>query len=138
MTARQDKGLSTARAAKEDRDLLAKAQEVAELFQRAVKLGYSITFSPEQLKLLIAICEEARLTKSQESGPIRTYRRLELKNRSRIKCEDCSKPAGVCETCCWNSWHKQGVSFFYYCDLCLLKRFGRRPRRKTAKKRRAA
>jgi hypothetical protein len=56
--------LSTSVAADDDRELLAKAQEISELFKRAVELGYSITFSPEQLKLLIAICEEGHLIKT--------------------------------------------------------------------------
>ena len=34
----------------ENWELLQKAQEIAELFQRAIKLGYSITCTPEQLK----------------------------------------------------------------------------------------
>jgi hypothetical protein len=61
-----DNKLSTSVAAEDDRALLEKAQEIAELFKRAVELGYSITFSPEQLKLLIAICEEGHLIKTSK------------------------------------------------------------------------
>ncbi len=50
----------------QDRELLAKAQEIAELFQRAVKLGYSIVCTPEQLTLLIKICEELSLQKVEK------------------------------------------------------------------------
>lgn len=58
-------GLSTATADAESRELLTQANEIAELFKRAVELGYSITFSPEQLKLLIKICEEGHLIKKE-------------------------------------------------------------------------
>jgi hypothetical protein len=46
--------------------LLEKAGEMMRMFEAAIKLGYSISFSPEQLKLLIAICEEGYLVKSRK------------------------------------------------------------------------
>lgn len=55
--------LSTAVASDDDIQMLAKAQEIAELFQRAVKLGYSISMSPEQMKTVIEILECAQLVK---------------------------------------------------------------------------
>lgn len=49
----------------DDRELLTRAQEIVELFQRAIKLGYSITFTPEQLRTLLTICEEGHLIKDK-------------------------------------------------------------------------
>lgn len=60
-----ERGLSTVVASKEDRKLLDKAQEIVDLFRDAIRLGYSITFSPEQMQLLIAICEEGHLIKAK-------------------------------------------------------------------------
>lgn len=47
----------------EDIATLGRAQEIVELLQRAVKLGYSITFAPEQLRLVVKLLEEATLQK---------------------------------------------------------------------------
>lgn len=63
-----DSALSTQVAEKEDLELLTRAQEMVELFQRAIKLGYSITFTPEQLRVLLTVCEEGHLTKEKSSG----------------------------------------------------------------------
>lgn len=43
-----------------------KAQEIVDLFQTAIKLGYSVSFTPEQMKLLITICEEGYLVKERK------------------------------------------------------------------------
>jgi hypothetical protein len=59
----EQQALSTATAGDDIRAMLNKADEIVKLLQTAVDLGYSITFSPEQLRVLIAICEEARLIK---------------------------------------------------------------------------
>jgi glucose uptake protein GlcU len=45
--------------------MLTKAEEIVDLFQTAIRLGYSITFSPEQMRVLVAICEEGYLIKQQ-------------------------------------------------------------------------
>jgi hypothetical protein len=60
-----DETLSVNVTSHEDRELLTKAQEIVELFQRAIHLGYSISFSPEQMKALLAICENGCLVKSK-------------------------------------------------------------------------
>lgn len=60
--------ISASVAGEEDRELLNKAQEMVELFQRAIKLGYSISFAPDQLKTLLEICENGCLVKSNVKG----------------------------------------------------------------------
>lgn len=60
--------LSTSVVSKEDRELLDKAQEIAELFQRAVRLGYSISMSPEQMSTVVAILECAELVKLEKKS----------------------------------------------------------------------
>lgn len=50
----------------EDQRLLAlmrKAQEIAELLQRAIRLDYSISIPPEQMKVVVEILECAELIK---------------------------------------------------------------------------
>ncbi len=51
---------------KEIQELMQKAQEIMELFQRAIKLGYSISLSPEQMKTFVEICELAELIKGEK------------------------------------------------------------------------
>jgi glucose uptake protein GlcU len=63
----EQQALSTATANSDDRAMLTKAQEIVDLFQTAIKLGYSITFSLEQMRVLIAICEEGYLIKERKS-----------------------------------------------------------------------
>lgn len=60
--------LSTATANVEDRAILEKAEELMRLFQDAIRLGYSITFTPEQLQALIAICESGHLIKTPKES----------------------------------------------------------------------
>lgn len=46
--------------------LLEKANEISELLQRAVKLGYSISMHPAQMRIVIEILECAQLIKIPE------------------------------------------------------------------------
>jgi len=46
-----------------DETLLHQAQEIWELLLRAHKLGYTLTLGPDQMMALIAILENAGLTK---------------------------------------------------------------------------
>lgn len=58
-----DEALSKSVVYNENREMLEKAQEIVALFQDAIKLGYAISFSPDQLKTLVAICENGYLYK---------------------------------------------------------------------------
>lgn len=48
--------------------LMRKAQEIAELLQRAIKLGYSISMPPEQMQIVVEILECADLVKIKRSS----------------------------------------------------------------------
>lgn len=56
--------LSTVTTNAEDSETITKLEELLKLFRDAIRLGYSITFTPEQMKALIVICEHGYLIKS--------------------------------------------------------------------------
>lgn len=60
--------LSTVTTNAEDSETITKLEELVKLFKDAIKLGYSITFTPEQMKALIVICENGWLIKSKSSN----------------------------------------------------------------------
>lgn len=64
--ASEKEALSTVTANVDDRAMLTKADELVRLFQDAIKLGYSITFTPEQLQALVTICENGYLVKQEK------------------------------------------------------------------------
>jgi hypothetical protein len=51
-----------------DRELLMRAQEIAELLQRAARLGYSLVLQPDQMRLLVELLENAGLAKDSDKG----------------------------------------------------------------------
>jgi hypothetical protein len=58
--------LSTTVASDQEREtleLMAKANDIAELLQRAIKLGFTISMAPEQMQTVIDIFEGAQLIK---------------------------------------------------------------------------
>lgn len=55
--------LSTATANAEDRDLLNRAQALLDLLRDAERLGWSLTLSPDQYRLVIEILESGELHK---------------------------------------------------------------------------
>jgi hypothetical protein len=56
----------------EDRDLLDKATELFKLFQDAIKLGFSISFTPDQLKELVEICEAGYMFRPEKKDSTAT------------------------------------------------------------------
>lgn len=60
--------ISTEVVSNEDQKMLAKAAEIFDLFKTASELGYSVTFSPEQLRALVTICEEGYLYKPKKDS----------------------------------------------------------------------
>lgn len=46
------------------------------------------------------------------------------KDSNRIQCEDCGGPAYACEHVEWNTGNTTGISFWYYCHPCAVKRAG--------------
>lgn len=62
--------------------------------------------------------------------------RLEEKDRLRITCQDfegCDNNADLCEVLNWDTGHRKGISFFYFCDACYGKLLSYREQR-TIKK----
>lgn len=52
------------------------------------------------------------------------WHRLKEQDRARINCEDCPQPADVCEHATWDTGNTKGISFWYYCHPCAVKRSG--------------
>lgn len=61
-----DDKLTTATASSEDRELLNKATEILDLLKTAYELKWSLVLSPDKMKMLIDILENAELTKVRQ------------------------------------------------------------------------
>lgn len=70
---------------------------------------------------------------TEQSG----VRKLEEKDRLRIKCQDfdgCDNHADLCEVLNWDTGHRKGISFFYFCDSCFKRLVFSREQRQAKQK----
>lgn len=62
--------LSMATASKEDREICDRAQAVLDLLRDAYVLGWTLTLSPEQYKVVIEILESGSLQKRKDQSNV--------------------------------------------------------------------